>query len=123
MEISLKQLLHGHQFDSNRPYALKTPGTFGRGLRTAIHGIPYTDTMKANDKEVFRKALENASDEGEKEDIYCEALDQIWWRGLEAKPIWKRIPEFIHAWIYVRLHPRGPSSIRLSGDLTISFRN
>lgn len=72
----------------------------GKGF---IFGIPYTEEMKSHDNAVHAIGKKNAKSEEEAAQLDADLIALIYWRHLEARPLWTRIPCFLHDWLYERL--------------------
>ena len=76
----------------------------GKGF---IFGIPYTEEMKNHDSTVHAIAKKNAKSEAEVAQLDADLIALIaliYWRHLEARPLWTRIPCFLHDWLCERLN-------------------
>ena len=88
--------------DYNGRYPISTRGC-GSSFHSIIFGIPYDQEMQNNDCLCFEMELSRANSDEQRTAVQIAHLNQIWWRHLEARPIWARLPAFIYAWLYTRI--------------------
>ena len=102
----------GRQYSGR--YPISTCGCFfngnearyGSNIRTAVLGIPYDQELQDIDRQHFEAELARAETNSQRTAVQCAHIDQIWWRHLEARPVWSRLPAFIYAWLYVNIFSR-----------------
>lgn len=71
----------------------------GKGF---IFGIPYTDSLKNTDKVMHAIGKKNAKSEEAANALDADMVSLIYWRHLEARPLWTRLPRFLYDWLYER---------------------
>lgn len=112
--INWNYFLGGYNHDGedySGHYPISTWGCFCNGnevrydsnFHSAMFGIPYDQELQEIDRLHFEMELANAESAEQRTAVQCAYINQIWWRHLEARPIWTRLPAFIYAWAYASL--------------------
>ena len=65
--------------------------------------MPYTEDEAFYDRKKLGDMLQRTIDEEECRLLESSMAALIYWRQMEARPVWTRLPLFIYGWAYERI--------------------